>query len=34
MLVVVVAWLTAVTLLMAGYTLVWLLCPQFAGREP
>jgi hypothetical protein len=28
MLVAVVAWLTAVTLLMAGYTLVWLLCPQ------
>jgi hypothetical protein len=28
MLVAVVAWLTVVTLLMAGYTLVWLLCPH------
>jgi SAM-dependent methyltransferase len=28
MLVVVLAWLTAVTLLMSGYTLVWLLSPQ------
>jgi hypothetical protein len=28
MLVVVIVWLSAVTLLMAGYTLVWLLRPQ------
>jgi hypothetical protein len=28
MLIVVIVWLIAVMLLMAGYTLVWLLCPQ------